>query len=271
VLALDYPLVEVGDDATLEAWRLSGFDDSNTDRGRVHVTTTVAGGTLTVAGYRTMEKASDDKVFEGTGGVAGSRLTLAAVNGSRLAGSVKVVEVRALAAIRLSLMMASELDLSEREDRLRSMLNVDRVNFADISRATSRAFYTKMSERFPPPVSIGRSLGFPGSSPDQEAGRFGRPDAAAFYLWTMNGEGAFEMTGLVNPTDYREWAIQDSLSRIWQAKAGGGAEDPMLSRAAWHIRAANDEWARITPWVDIDANGTPDRPARTKSVKIRRA
>lgn len=270
MLALDWPFVKVGDDATLEAWRLQGFDDTNTDRGRVHIESTVVGSTLTVAGYRSIGKESGSKVFEGTGGATGARLTLAATNSSRLSGSVYVREVRAKSSIVMSLALASEQDIFEREDRAKVMVNSERINFADILRATSRAFYTRIAERFPPPVSVGRSLGFPGSSPAQEAGRFGRPDAAAYYVWGMNVERAFELVGLNNPTDYREWAIQDSLARIWQAKAGGGAEDPMLSRAAWHIRSANDEWARITPWVDIDGDGGADRPARTKGIRLRR-
>jgi len=132
-----------------------------------------------------------------------------------------------------------------------------------------REFNTRMAATFPPPVGIGDPLSWAPSG--QEQGNRGLPDASAEYFWSLNRWGEWEITGLQNPGDYREWAIQQTLARVYYRKArAGDAEDPWWSRYLVAQDDADRLWGMIRPSVDVDQDGLPDRAPVVRSTRIRR-
>lgn len=269
MLATDWPVVEMGDPASLEAWKITSFDDTNTERGRVHITTTELAGVLTIDVYKTPEKLSGDRVATGSA-ATGSRATLSPVNGSRFAGSVYVRVATASATIILYLALVSETDLAEAEDRLSALRNTKDIDFGPSIRETTRAFIRGIAKRIPPPILTGDGLRFSGSTPIREAGRQGRTDDSAIGLWSLNVDRLYEITGLANVSMYAEWAREDTLFRIWKMKAAGGGGDSMLQRADYHRLLAAAEWKTITPWVVASSTREPDRPVQVRSMRARR-
>lgn len=271
MLSLDFPVIESGDRGTLDAWRLTGFEDRNTDRGRVWITTTVAGGVRTVTGYR--DEAKTLQVFTGSG-VAGARMTLTASGGSGLGGSVYCIEASTpLSTIAVQLLLATYQDIAEAEDELEALRPKGQppisTNFADIGRRVMRQFITDLARIYPPPRTVSDGLAYPGGMSAQPPGRKGQPDEVAAYIWSRASDRRFEVIG-IDPRPYREWAVRYSLHLIW-AKRSGGGDDPKLLKAEWWGRkAAEVSVDEMAPYVDVDSDDEPDAPAETTEVRFRR-
>lgn len=269
-MALNFnnPFVFKGDRETqLTSWRVSSFSDMNTDRGTVYVTSEVVGSDVQVSLYS--DQGQLNLVAQGQGPVD-SRVTLAEQNDSEFGPASVYVNGGASGTGRvLTLALASEQDLRERDDRIQGLLLDGESDFSVVLKATSRHFLTLMARRFSPHVTLGSPLRFMGGSPIVPQSKEGDPDQTSEFLWTLTGEGVFDLTGLQNPEDYREWAIYDSLSRVWRRKVRG-ADDPMLGVSEYYRGLAEHLWVDLVPWIDIDNDVLPDRPARIRSVRIRR-
>ena len=268
MLNFKYPFIYKGDkESQLSGWRVDSYTDLNTDRGKVYVDTETVGASTTVSVY----KDADRSLLIASGsGAASTRVTLAAQNGSGFGpSSVYLNNTTGSSNRTLLLALATDLDLRERDDRLYGLHIEGETDFSVILVATSREFLTKTSMRYPPTVSIGAALRYPGSSPVVPPGRSGSPSYMDQYLWTLRSDGVFDLTGLQNPEDYREWAICDGLARIWRRKVRS-EEDPTLGVAVYYQRLADQYWDGIMPWVDVDHDTLPDRPARVRSVRMRR-
>lgn len=268
MLNFSHPYIYKGDrEAQLSGWRVDSFTDLNTDRGKVYVDTVSAGATTTVNVY----KDSDRSSLVASGAGAGlSRIALSASGGSGFGpASVYLNSTASSPGRTLLLALATDLDLRERDDRLYGLHIEGETDFSVILRATAREFLTKMSMKYPPTVSVGASLKYPGASPVVPPGGSGDPSSVTQHFWTLRSDGVFDLTGLQNPEDYKEWAICDGLARIWRRKVRS-EEDPTLGVAIYYQRLADQYWHGIMPWIDVDSDTLPDRPARVRSVRMRR-
>lgn len=269
MLSLDYPVIESGDRGTLNAWRLSGFEDRNTDRGRVWVTTVAAAGVLTVTGYR--DEAKTLPVFTGSG-PAGSWITLAASGSSGLSGKVWCADAStSLATIAVQVLLATLQDIQEAEDKLEELRPHGSpsmaASFADIGKLVMRQFITDMARIYPPQRSTSDGTSYiTGRQPN---GSKGLPERMALAIWGMGVDRRFEVVG-IDPRAYREWAVRWSLYLLWRRKSGGG-DDPRVLKAEWWKRQAEEAGLdAMAPYVDMDGDDTPDGPAEITQVTFRR-
>ena len=267
-LPLDYPFITVGDsEPVAEAWRIEGFADENTDHGRLHVTAAIVGGLLRFSVYK--DRAKTLLVLQGEA-AAGARATLTAQNNSGLSGSVKVNAVEATNLV-LFLALATDRDIEQRDDRIAGLRGEepDEVDFQAVWSQVMRRFYLGIQADFPPPQFASSPLHFPGASPTQIQGKRGQPDVHAILLWHLNGEGDWELKGLQNPGDWRDWAILYSLFLIWDRKARSG-DDGLVTRADRYLIDADRAWKMVPILLDSDGDQAPEREIRTKSVYINR-
>lgn len=268
-LPLDYPYISTGDrEGVLNAWRFTGYDDSNTDRGRLYVTTTAAGGTITVSVYKDLERTL--KVAEGSGSAL-SRITLAEQNSSGISGSVYAETVNALATITIYLSVVSDRDLEKRDERISGLLPEEPLEstFVDIWEQVMIQLYLQIQAIYPPPVFAGDPLRFPGTASVQEAGSKGLPDIYSIELWTLNSQNEWELKGLQNPRDFVEWGINYALYLIWNRKVRS-ADDPIAGRAMHYLDRANTQWDMVPILADTDRDGIPERPVKTRTMTLRR-
>jgi len=283
-LPLDHPYVTVGDKAgQVQAWRLSGHNDHpasvenateirNTDRGRLYVTLADAAGDLKVSLFRGRDKGAADLVAEGQG-PAGTRVVLAEQNASGLTGSVYVSGPGASERIVLHAALATPRDMQERDDRFDTLLRESPVEsnpFEAIMRMTSAQFYLRIADKFPPPSRSFHELKTFSSVPRSEPGSFGDRDRQTTAIWRLNVEADWELVGLQNPGDYREWATQDSLMRAWNTRVRGGDQDPVLMRVIQLRHDSEEQFRRVRPFVDLDLDASPDIAARTTSWRLER-
>lgn len=279
-LPMDFPVVEVGDQTGFyQAWRIERLNDTNSHRGRIYPEATqeadpqsTTGGTqIRIKLFRNLERT--ELVAQGVG-QRGTRIVIAPEEdydvevsvfvdlSAALPHSGQVVVFGALAGIR---------DIEGAEDRLPAMRlrNPVEVDFDTIRLRVMQAFYRKFQALFPPPVSMSGPLDFAGSSPLQLQGKSGLPDITAVDLWRMNNEGDYELVGLQNPGDYREWYVMQVLADIWRRKAGSEA-DPAFQKALFYDEKAKMAFKEVFPQVDIDRDGRPERPVRRRTGSMRR-
>ena len=263
-----FPFVQKGDASQqYQAWRLEGFTALNTDRGKLYPSSTQGSGTtVALTLYSDFERTAS--VASGSGTTPG-RITLTATNQSGINGSAFVETNEAQSDVELVVQLCTEQDLRNAEDRLEGLLLRDETNFNDAIRRTGVEFYTLVQAKIRPEVTTGSQLHVTGGS-RATAGRSGEPELIALSLWTLNREHCWELTGLANPEDFREWAVQDALGRIWLRRAHGG-DDGKTQRALLYQQAADRLWGLLSLWVDHDQDLTPDRPALTRSIRIGRA
>ncbi len=267
-----FPFLEEGDtNSILDAWRGAGFSDANTDRGLVYVDSADAGGgNIQLSAYRDIDRGAPDLVAQGTGAPS-TRVQLDPQNASALTLSVVPTSVLAQLGMRLHLQLATLDDICEREDDAKAFLLSDppEVNFDVVALATMRQFYLNFQSIYPPPQRSRDPLAFPGSSPLQVSGRRGLPDIDSVDLWRLNSEGDWEITGLQNAGDWKEWAIAWSLHLVWKRRAGS-SDDPMLKRSMGYKVEARDAWMSVPVLVDSNLDRLPDRQIRTRTPKFRR-
>lgn len=267
-LPVDFPFLTVGDAApTAEAWRLEGFDDDNTHRGRIYVTTVVVGNTLR------FDLFSDrDRLLLVAQGAAAlnDRATLAEMNDSGLSGSVRNIATRADSFL-LFVALATDGDIERRDDRIKGLLGEEpaECDFSAVWDLTIREFYIRIQADFPPPAFVGDPLKFPGTSPVQTQGRRGMPDVHAIHLWHLNGEGDWELKGLENPGDWRTWATLYSLHLIWDRHARSG-EDEIVARSDRYLQDSDRAWRMVPVLVDSDGDQVPERQVKTRTMYLER-
>lgn len=268
-LPLDFPFVSTGDrEGLLNTWRLVGFDDGNTDRGRLWVSTLASGSNLTVNVYKNRERTL--LVATGTGPTK-ARITLPVSNSSGLTGSVFAEAVQATAGIILHVSVVSDKDWEERDERIRGLLPEEPTaeDFTDIWRQVMGQLYRMIQAIYPPPVFVGDPLRFPGTASVQEQGSRGMPEAYAIDLWSLNNEKDWELKGLQNPRDFSEWGINYGLYLIWNRKVRSG-DDAIFTRAQFYLEESARQWDMIPVNVDTDRDGIPERKVRIRSMTLRR-
>lgn len=267
---MDHPVIETGDAfSQLEAWRFAGLAEGNTDRGRLYVSVAESGGNAQVSVFSDRERTA--LVAQGTGAID-SRVTLAEQGGSGLSGSVIARLSTVSATITLFPQLCSQEDIREREDRALELLLEDPAETAltSILTAVSRAFLLEFSNRYPPPSRSSNTLRLSGTTLSVESGSLGELDQIAQSLWALNGESDWELVGLQNPGDYREWAILQSRAIAWDRR-GRGEEDTVTARGASLFRQADRAFNRVQPLVDVDRDTTPEREPRASGIRMVRA
>jgi hypothetical protein len=105
-------------DAFTQYWQITGYSRSNTDGGRLHVSVTKSGATLTVSLYRRAGELAGHLVAQGSGEVG--LIECSAQNSSGLSGSVEVTALRASGG-KLHVFYACDEDLHALEDGLASL------------------------------------------------------------------------------------------------------------------------------------------------------
>lgn len=268
-LPLDHPFVEVGDAlAQFTGWRVSGLTDRNSSRGRLYPSADPSGADVQLSVYRDRERT--ELVAQGTGAVQG-RVTATEANSSGLEVSAIISENTQSSVVGLFASLATFDDLRARDDRLREFLLRDppEADFREVELATLRQFYLRIQADFPPPVGVGDPLAFPGTASIVEQGRRGIPEVYAYYLWSLNTEGDWELVGLENPGDFREWAILHSLAVIWERRARS-REDPVLERAMLYHEQARSAWSLVPVLVDVDLDSLPERPVKRRTRYLER-
>ena len=267
-LPIDFPFLTVGDQGPVsEAWRVEGFDDLNTDRGRLYVTTTVVGSTLQFELFSDRDRTA--LVMQGAAAL-NVRAVLAEQNDSGASGSVKVLELTARAFV-LFVALATDRDIERRDNRINGLLSEEpaECNFEAVWDLTIREFYLRIQADYPTPMSVSDPLRFPGAGQVQIQGARGMPDVYALDLWRINGEGDWELKGLQNPGDWRTWATLYSLFLIWDREARSG-DDNLIQRAQLYLDDSEKAWRRIPVLVDQDGDAIPEVQTRIRSAYLTR-
>lgn len=258
---VDNPHIETGDSTgALQDWRVRGATAENTDRGRLYVDKD--SGNL-----RAFKDYGVTLVAQGPD-VANGDAVLVAQNGSGL--EVTVYRNAAnVVPVTLYVWLCSEQDLRENADDLQGLLLSNETDFGVCLKQSMREFLARFSAKWPPPPSHGAPLRW---SPSYlEAGSHGDQEIYASDYWSLNRRGQWEITGLQNPDDYREWGIQQTLAKIYHRRARTHDEsDPWFSRFISSQREANRLWKTIKANVDSNRDGIPERATKTRSVRIRR-
>lgn len=270
-LPIKYPFIKVGDSGNqLEDFRLTGFVDANTDRGTLYVSITTSGSNAIVKFYSDMDRT----VEVGTGtGPALSTITITPVGAESLAGSVYLKELGDNEIIELVVSLVTEDDMNDAIDRvgeLRLEEEPELDEFLVIQRKVMRAFYIKMQAIFPPATGLDNPLRLYQQGNAKTPGKIGEVEIYARYLWGLNRRRRFELVGLQNPSDYKDWAITEAMWRLWDRRVEGGELDEQFQRVEELRKRAKMEFKEITPWIDVDSDGNPDRPALTSSIRIER-
>lgn len=268
-LPIDHPYITTGDGAPVaEAWRFDGFDDGNTDRGRLHVTTVVVGAELRFDCYKDRDKTA--LVCQGAAAI-GARAVLADQNNSGISGSVMVVTVAPDTRLTVYLALATDIDIEKRDDRIRGLLGEEpaECDFRAVWELVIREFYLRIQSDIPPPAFVGDPLRFPGTSSQQTPGASGLADVRGIDIWHLNGEGDWEIKGLENVKDWRTWAVEYSLWLIWDRKARDG-EDTLVARADRYLDDSKQSWQRVPYMIDSDRDEVADRPLEIRSLTLER-
>jgi len=267
-LNFDNPHVEVGDRGfVFSDWRFVGVQtDRNTDRGRLYVN--LNGATLELHKSRGL----GDLVASGPD-ASDADVVLSPANGSGLTATVyrsagAVGDGVAGPIVTVFVYLCDEQDLRAREQHVDGLLIEGERDFNNVLTQTMREFFTRFAGIFPPPPGAGHPLRWSPSIVEQ--GSRGEPEYTSQFFWGLNRRGAWEIVGLQNPDDYREWAIQQTLSFAYDRTARGGSSDPVFERAMAKQAMADRLFERIKPWVDVDHDRTPDRQPKVRSLRIRR-
>ena len=282
-----HPIVEVGDAGAsgqstsdklgrYSAWRTSGIRDEVSDRGALYLTFAPNGANVDMSVFRFLERQPADLVAEVLNAPVGSpttpvRVTAVPVGLSRLTGSTLVEDNAASSGVTIWVQLATLDDLKEREGDVDAFFTGSAAlcPFETISRACMRQLYLNIQSLFPPPQRSAPPLSLRGAGPRQVAGRRGLPDLDATDFWSLNPEGDWELVGLQNISDFKEWAIAWSLGLIWKRKAGGD-NDEMLKRSKSYFEEASDQFSLLPFLADFDRDGTPEREVRRTTPLIRR-
>ena len=264
-LALDHPVVETGDrNGQLEDWQLDNLSDSNTRRGRIYVKTTPESGQARVQLYR--DALRTEEVATGLGPIDG-RATFTAVNDSNIVGSVGINSIGAGSTIVLWVALASPKDLADRDRDITAFQLADHHDLWPVVRSTMRTFLIRIQEVFPPVPKTSATLRAY-RSPTSRGSR-GDVGDLILFLWSENRSGEFELVGLQNPGDWREWAIFDSLTKAWQQNTRGPEGAIGLQAEQYQIQAER-EFRRPVARVDVDRDQSPEGPLRTGSFRLER-
>lgn len=267
------PFIETGDGGCLlEDWILSGYNDANTDDGVVYIkVTSLGGGNYQVSGFKD-ELRTASEVFRGSG-APGNPLALAEQSSSGLSGSVYLKTAGESDIIDLVVSLVTDANIQEHIDRsssLRLEQPPESSDFANIQLRVMREFYIRMQDWFPPASCLDDALESFRISPAVEPGRHGQAEEISQFLWNINRRRRFELVGLQNPLDYKEWAAWTALWMIWDRRVTGGELDEKFQRVLQLERRAEMSWRRVRPWIDIDKDKQPDRQAFRSGIRLER-
>lgn len=263
-IAADFPFVETGDNLQeFELWRLRRVDDRNSDRGRFYVDSDSADVRL----YNRRDKPASSLVAIATGTTG--QVDFVAQNNSGLEGSVFRKNGSTTGNVTVFHYLCGGQDIREYDDRAEEMLINGEVDFEVALRQMMRAFLLQMAAEYPPPPGVSPPLRF--VQTEIEEGVRGTPEWGAQYFWSLAGNGEWEMTGLQNPSDYRNWAIYKTLELVYDRKArSGDLTDAVFARARYFEDRAMKAWKQARPWVDFDGDLLPDRQPKNRTPKLRR-
>lgn len=276
-----HPVVETGDGGQLPsgcyslghcaAWRVDGIRDQVSDRGALHISKAPLGAGVDLSVYSDRARQPADLVAQVLGAPVGGRVTATPVNNSRLTVSAVITDNAQNDNLTLWVELATLDDLRDREDQVISFFegSAPLMRFRTISLACMRQLYLNIQAIYPPPQRAGAPLSLYGTSPAQIRGQGGLPDPDAQDFWSLNPEGDWELVGLQNIADFKEWAIAWSLGLTWKRRAGS-VEDPVLKRAQLYFEEAAEQWSLLPFLVDFDRDGTPERKVRRASGLISR-
>jgi len=278
-LPLRHPIVEIGDagaGASLDcrslgnysAWRVDGIRDENSAWGTLYASFAPNGANVDVDIYSDRERAT--LVAQAVNAPITARVTAAPVGLSRLTVSCLVAENTASDQVAIVVQLASLEDISRREEDAAAFFQgtAPILRFNTIAEACMRQLYLNVQATFPPPQRASAPLGLY-SSNRQTAGKKGLPDVDAADFWSLNPEGDWELTGLQNVADFKEWAIAWTLAEMWERRAGS-VDDPVLARSELYRDKASEQWALLPFLVDYDGDGTPEREVRRSTPLLGR-
>lgn len=207
-------------------------------------------------------------------GYSGSRVQLRERGASTIQGSVWLSSAATGAIVQLYVSLASAKDTRGREDRLDEFKDEDPnevSDFEDIQRSVLRAFYLRLFAIYPPESLQGNPLSFAPEYEIQQAGIFGQVDPSSIRLWTLNVENDYELTGLQNPGDYREWAVTMFQRFAWERRIRGGELDEAQQRVNVLLTQEALAFKGVRPMIDCTQTGRPDRIAeKTGALRFRR-
>lgn len=264
-----HPIIEVGDtQSQFQAWRVDGLTDKNSDRGQLYVSSVPVGALVRIDVYSDFARTT--LVAQGTGATS-ARVTATEVSGSGLEVSAWATGNAANVNLELIVQLATLEDLEEAEDKVTTFFTEDppEQDFNNVARRVMSQFFKNIQRDFPPPQRDRAPFDLPSASPVQIDGARGRPDVDAVEIWSLNVENDWEIVGIQNPTDWKEWALNWTLYLLWKRKAGS-AEDPMLARSETYRLQANSDWRDVPVLIDRSLDRTPDRQIRRRSRTISR-
>ena len=274
-----HPIVEVGDAGAAagsdqyasgfySAWRVDGIRDEVSDRGALYPSFAASGANVIMSVYSDRERTQ--LVAQSAASAIGARVTATPMNSSRLTVSCWVESNAASASVIIWVQLATLADVEEAEDDAAAFFQGTAAiyPFAIVGRACMRQLYLNVQALYPPPQRAGAPLSLYGTGP-QVAGKRGLPDRDATSFWSLNSEGDWELVGLQNIADFKEWAIAWSLGFIWKRRAGG-SDDQLLERAQGYFEDAVQQWGLLPFLVDCDGDGAPERQVRRSSGLIGR-
>ncbi len=273
-LTFDHPHIETGDvHGAFSCWEVEGLNHNNNDHGRLYFRLNAG----LVEASRSRQFGASDLMANGPDVPPNTVLTLNALNGSGLTirafrGSGTVTDATTVPpAIPLTVwfFLANEADLLRKDNQLKSMLIRGEVDFLEPMRDTMREFLTRMGSVYPPPPTVGYPNDY--QPTPVETNQQGKAEWYAQFFWSVNARGEFEVTGLQNPGDYRQWFLNQCLALIYSRKARiGDGTDPVYSRQVAFQVEANRLWTLVKPWVDVDRNQVADRQPKTRNVRLSR-
>ena len=267
-----YPIVELGDSGAgsgtgcyvsgyYSAWRVDGMRDEVSDRGALYPSFAANGTNVDLSVYSDPERTQ--LVAQGLNQDISQRVVADPVGTSRLTVSCLAESNQDSERVTLWVWLATLRDIEERESDAAAFFrgSAAMCPFETIALACMRQFYLNMQAIFPPPQRSGAPLALHGTGPGQIAGKRGLPDLDAVEFWSLNPEGDWELVGLQNAADFKEWAIAWCLGLIWKRQAGS-MDDPVLRRSQLYHEEAADQWNLLPFQVDFERDGSPDREVR---------
>ena len=277
MLNLDWPVVETGDaQLQLESWRVTGWNDSNTHRGRLYVVVSsdALGGQVDC--YKSDALDAANLVARAEGALSTSivtRIALVAQNSSGLGGSVVLRSAVATTSTVLWLALASQRDLELSEDQVQHFLLQSPVEVDLLApiQDCMRVFLQRMKRRYRPTQGTGNP--FMAVSPAVEPALEGLPEDLSQDLWTSSLDKYDELTGLENPQEYREWARLHTLAILWRRLVRDGPEnDPAARMHNFYAAQAESAWSELAEaFVDADRDRLSDRQISTYNPSRTRA
>lgn len=266
----DYPCIELGDVGNrLQSWRWAGASRSNTNRRRVYIDLAESFGDALVIAYS--DKARTNVVAQGIGALSVSggtttRIELAEVDGSGLTMSVFAFSFESNTNIILHLALCGDRDIEDAEDYADAFQHEapNEQGFDAMHRVVTRAFTRQLYAAWRPRQLSSHELDTAPSSIPLAGTAIA--DYRARFLWSINADGDWEITGLENPDDFVDFAILLTLAEGYRRRSGLGNEEQrqlrgdLLERRAWQT-------FRKSP-IEVDEDGDSISEGEVQRVNV---